>query len=349
MTFRVAFTADFLKPDSSDPVFPDIDATVLDVPGIERRILTDGVSEIGTGQLVDTDAVVVLGPTVSAASLEGAEHLAVVARIGVGYDAVDVPACTQAGIALTITPDGVRRPVASAALAFLLALAHRLPLKDRLTRQGRWSEKSQHMGIGLRGRTLGLVGMGNIGTEILKLVAPHEVTAVVADPFADAKHVSALGAQLLDLPTMLQQVDFVIICCALTEQTHHLIDAAALRLMKPTAHLINVARGPIVDQVALTTALQEQVIAGAALDVFEQEPVDPDDPLLTLDNVIVSPHALAWTDESFRMMGESAFAGILAVSQGKAPNFIVNRGVLDSARFQTRLAACTRRLQQEDR
>ncbi len=343
MTFRVAFTADFLKPGSTDPVFPDIDARVLDVPGIERRILSEGASEIGAGQLADTDAVVVLGPTVSADSLTGADHLAVVARIGVGYDAVDVDACTQAGIALTITPDGVRRPVASAALTFLLSLAHRLPLKDRLTREGRWGEKSQHMGIGLRGRTLGLVGMGNIGAEILSLVAPHEMTILVADPFADPARVAELGAEPLDLHAMLERADFVIVCCALTRQTHHLIDETALSCMKSTAHLINVARGPIVDQRALTHALQQNTIAGAALDVFEQEPIDPDDPLLTLDNIILSPHALSWTDESFRMMGESAFAGILSVAEGRAPDHVVNRDVLDSERFKHRLATCVQR------
>ncbi len=343
MSFRVAFTADFLKPGSTEPVFPDIDATALDVPGVDYHILTEGVDEIRPGQLADTDAVVVLGPKVSAASLEGADQLAVVARIGVGFDAVDVEACTRAGVALTITPDGVRRPVASAALAFLLAQAHRLPLKDRLTRDGRWGEKPQHMGIGLRGRTLGLVGLGNIGQEILALIAPHDMNIVVTDPYADPDRVEGLGAQLLDLPSMLGRADFVIVCCALTTQTHHLIGETEFRQMKPSAHLINVARGPIVDQKALTGALQQGEIAGAALDVFEREPVDLDDPLLGLENVILAPHALSWTDESFRMMGESAFAGILAIARGKAPDHVVNRNVLDSSAFKKRIAACAGR------
>ena len=139
MTFRVEFTADFFKAGTTDPVFSDIDVTTLEVPGVECGYLADAGGEIVRGQLAQADAVVVLGPSVTAASVEEAEHLAVVARIGVGYDAVDVEACTRESIALTITPAGVRRPVASAALTFLLALAHRLPLKDRLTREGRWS------------------------------------------------------------------------------------------------------------------------------------------------------------------------------------------------------------------
>ena len=349
MTFHVEFTADFFKAGTTDPVFPDIDVTALDVPGVEYGFLTDAGGEIARGQLAGADAVVVLGPAVTAASVEDADHLAVVARIGVGYDAVDVDACTQAGVALTITPDGVRRPVASAALTFLLALAHRLPLKNRLTREGRWSEKGDHMGIGLRGRTLGLVGMGNIGTEILRLAAPLQMQTVVADPFAQEQDVVAAGASLVTLPAMLEQADFVIICCALTPQTRHLIGAAELARMKRTAHLINIARGPIIDQGALTRVLQEGLIAGAALDVFEQEPIEPTDPLLDLDNVILAPHALAWTDESFRMMGESAFAGILAASEGRAPDHVVNQDVLGSTRFQEKLARCAARRDEEIR
>ncbi|SVD51476.1 uncharacterized protein METZ01_LOCUS404330, partial [marine metagenome] len=231
-------------------------------------------------------------------------------------------------------------PVASAALAFLLALAHRLPLKDRLTRDGRWSEKAEHMGIGLRGRTLGLVGFGSIGGEISRLLSPHEMRIVAADPFARAETARDLGVELVSLDDLLASADFVIVCCSLAPETRHLIGNDQLRRMKDSAYLINVARGPIVDQPALTAALREGVIAGAALDVFEQEPVAPDEPLLSFDNVIVAPHALSWTDESFRMMGESAFRGILEVSRGRVPDYVVNPDVLATERFQRRLAAC---------
>ena len=150
--------------------------------------------------------------------------------------------------------------------------------------------------------------------------------------------------RLTALPDLLAEADFVLICCALTPETRHLIGSAELGRMKPTAHLINVARGPIVDQAALAAwALREGAIAGAAIDVFEEEPVDPGDPILGLDNVIVAPHALAWTDESFRMMGESAFAGILAVSEGRAPGHVVNGEVLETESFRAKLEACARR------
>lgn len=341
--FRVGLTVDFLRPDGRQ-AFPDIDLSPLDrADGVEWHCLEEGSDEVPPEAAADCDALLVLGPRISAATLEEAGRLAVVARIGVGYDSVDVDACTRAGAALTITPDGVRRPVASAAMAFLLALAHRLPAKDRLTREGRWAERVDHMGLGLRGRALGVVGLGNIGREVCRLCAPFEMNLLAADPAADAETAAGLGARLVSLPELLAEADFVLICCALTAETRHLIGPAELERMKPSAHLINVARGPIVDQAALTAALRDGAIAGAAIDVFEEEPVDPADPLLRLDNVIVAPHALAWTDESFRLMGESAFAGILAVSEGRAPGHVVNGEVLETESFRAKLAACARR------
>ncbi len=339
--FRVGLTRDFLRADGSQ-AFADIDTSVLDVRGVAWACLGEGGAgeELPPAQMADLDAVLVLAPLVTESTLAGADRLAVVARLGVGYDSVDVEACTRHGVALTITPDGVRRPVASAALAFLLALAHKLPLKDRLTRDGRWSEKAEHMGIGLRGRTLGLVGFGSIGGEISRLLSPHEMRIVAADPFARAETARDLGVELVSLDDLLASADFVIVCCSLAPETRHLIGNDQLRRMKDSAYLINVARGPIVDQPALTAALREGVIAGAALDVFEQEPVAPDEPLLSFDNVIVAPHALSWTDESFRMMGESAFRGILEVSRGRVPDYVVNPDVLATERFQQRLAAC---------
>ncbi len=137
---------------------------------------------------------------------------------------------------------------------------------------------------------------------------------------------------------MLSVSDFVCVCCTLNPQTRHLLDSTRLALMKPTAFLINVARGPVVDQQSLTTALQQGRLAGAGLDVFEKEPIDHDDPLLQMDNVIVSPHALCWTDEMFRRIGETSCKSILDVAEGRLPNDIVNRIIIDRPSFQTKLA-----------
>jgi len=228
--FKVGLTRDFLRADGSQ-AFADIDTSALDVGGVAWACLSKGGAgeELPPAQMADLDAVLVLAPLVTESTLAGADRLAVVARLGVGYDSVDVEACTRQGVALTITPDGVRRPVASAALAFLLALAHKLPLKDRLTREGRWSEKAEHMGIGLRGRTLGLVGFGSIGGEISRLVSPHEMRIVAADPFAAAEAARDLGVELVSLDELLASADFVIVCCSLTPETLGLPDQRRAR------------------------------------------------------------------------------------------------------------------------
>ena len=336
-TFRVGLTRDILKADGTIG-FGDIGLSLLDdAVGVEWDILAENTSPLRCDQVQDYDALLVLGPKITTETLEGVDRLTILARFGVGYDAIDVDACTQNGVLLTITPDGVRRPVAAAVVTFILALSQKLLIKDRLTRNGRWAEKLDYMGMGIAGRTLGLVGLGNIGREVFKLAQPFEMRHLAYDPYATPEQARAAGVELVDLETLLRTSDFVSICCALTPETHHLINAERLALMKETAYLINAARGPIVDQAALTVALQEQRIQGAALDVFEQEPVDPNDPILTLDNVIVTPHGICWTDECFLGNGRSAFESILAVAAGRVPNNIVNRDALDNPRFQEKL------------
>jgi phosphoglycerate dehydrogenase-like enzyme len=331
--FRVGITRDFLKADGTLG-FGDIGLDVFQgVADLEWEFLAENTRELAPGQVRGYDALLVLAPRVTADTLRGADRLAVVARFGVGYDSVDVPACTEADVALTITPDGVRRPVAVSALTLLLACAHKLLIKDRLTRAGRWAEKLVHMGTGLTGRTLGVIGLGNTGREVFRLAAPLDMHHLGHDPFVQ----EVPGVERVGLEELLARADFVCICCNLTKETHHLLDADRLVLMKPTAYLINVARGPIVDQQALTIALREGRFAGAGLDVFEQEPIDPDDPLLKLDNVIVAPHALCWTDELFRGNGRSACAGIVEAARGREPPNVVNREVLARPGFRAKL------------
>jgi phosphoglycerate dehydrogenase-like enzyme len=336
-TFRVGLTRDFLKPDGSVG-FGDIGLESLDVPGVKREFLAEDTRELRPDQIRGYDALLVLAPKVTAATLEGADRLAVVARFGVGYDSVDVDALTRKGILLTITPEGVRRPVASSTMAFVLALAHKVFVKDRLTREGRWADRLDHMGTGLTGRVLGGVGLGNIGREVFDLARPFGMRHVAYDPYVKPESARAAGVELVDLPTLLRTADFVFITCQLTPETRHLINAERLALMKPSAYLINVARGPIVDQKALTEALRARRIAGAAIDVFEREPVDPDDPLLTLDNVIVTPHAICWTDECFRGNGLAACRSILDVAAGRVPKHVVNGAALDHPRLKEILA-----------
>ena len=268
-----------------------------------------------------------------AAAVERANcRLRVVARHGVGYDSVDVPAMTRAGVLVTNTPTSMPRPVATIALTFVLALAGKLFLKDRLTRSGRWHERMDNMGLGLSGRTLGVVGAGGIGKELLRMARVFDLKLLATDPVANDVELGYIGAGKVDLDTLMRESDFVVVCCLLNERTRHLIGAEALAKMKPTSYLINVARGPIVDEKALIDVLQKRRIAGAALDVFEQEPVDPENPLLTMDNVIVTPHSLCWTDECFHNMASTGLRSIVDVLNGRIPEFLVNRAVLQHRR-----------------
>ena len=335
--FHVGLTRDFLMPDGT-LAFGDIGLDLLEqARGVKHEFLAENTKELTASQVRDFDALLVLAPRVTAATLDGADRLTVLARFGVGYDTVDVDACTRNAVLLTITPDGVRRPVATSVIAYLLALSHKMFAKDRLTRDGRWAEKLAHMGVGLTGRVLGIVGFGNIGREVAKLATPLDLRIITADPYVSREQAAAAGADLVDLDTLMRTADFVSVNCALTAETRHLIDGRRLGLMRRTAFLINTARGPVVDEPALTAALRERRIAGAALDVFEQEPPDPANPLFTLDNVLLAPHAICWTDECFLNNGRSACQSILDVAAGRLPRHIVNRAVVDAPRLRQKL------------
>jgi D-3-phosphoglycerate dehydrogenase len=342
--FRVALSGDFRKADGS-PTYPDFDLAPLhSAPNVEAVFL-DAANPLRGEQLEDFDALILLAHRFAADSAPKSGRLAVVARFGVGYDTVDVEACTKAGIALVITPDGVRRPVAVSIITLMLALTGKLMVKDRLTREAAagFARRSDHMGVGLVGRTLGSLGIGNIGAETFRMAKPFDMRFIAHDPFADKAVAAELGIELVGLEDVFRQADIVSVSCPLTPQTRHLVNAERLALMKPTAYLINTARGPIVDQKALTKALQDRRIAGAGLDVLEQEPPDADDPILKLDNVILSPHALCWTDQCFAGNGAADVKAVLDVQHGRTPRGIVNRAVLETDAWKTRLSAFGRR------
>jgi phosphoglycerate dehydrogenase-like enzyme len=194
------------------------------------------------------------------------------------------------------------------------------------------------VGTGLAGRKLGVIGFGTIGRELVRLAAPHGLETLVATPRLDPEDARAAGVEHVELEALLAESDFVAVCCRLTPATHHLLDARRLALMKPTAFLVNVARGAIVDEVALADALREGRLAGAGLDVFEREPVDPASPLLGLRNVVAAPHSLGYTDQLFRGCAASACAAILAVAAGRVPEHVANPEVLDCGPFRDKLA-----------
>ena len=338
--FRVALSGDFRKADGS-PTFPDFDVAPLQAaPGVEVAYL-ENANPIRPDQVADFDALILLQPRFARESIHPNGRLSVVARFGVGYDNVDVAACTEAGIPLCITPDGVRRPVAVSIIALMLALTGRLLIKDKLTRSGpeAFARRVDHMGVGLVGRTLGSVGIGNIGAEMFRMAKPFDMNFIAHDPFADKAVAAELGIELVGMEDVFRRADVLCINCPLSKETTHLVNAEKLALMKPTAFLINTARGPIVDQKALTKVLTERRIAGAGLDVLEQEPPDPNDPILKLDNTILTPHALCWTDQCFAGNGAADVRAVLEIQHGRVPRGIVNRAVAEQERFKNRLEA----------
>lgn len=340
--FKVALSGDFRRPDGS-PSYPDFDLTPLTSdPRIELTYVdpVDGV--MPAAALAEQDAVILLVPRFDQRSIPASGRLALVARFGVGYDSVDVPACTQNAIGLAITPDGVRRPVAVSIVTFLLALTGKLFTKDRLTRQGPqgWAQRADHMGVGLVGRTFGQLGIGNIGAETIRLLRPFEMKLIAHDPFVSPAQAQDLGVELVGLEDLFRRSDVLSISVPLSETTHHLVGRELLGLMKPTAYLINTARGPVVDQKALYEALASRRIAGAGLDVFELEPTPADEPILALDNVILAPHSLCWTDQCFAGIGRSDVNAVLALMRGETPPTLVNGKALEAdPRWQGRLAA----------
>lgn len=322
--FRIGITADVLKSDGS-PIFGNAALALLDSPGVEWEYMDETSSDISAAHAARYDAICAMTTRVTQQSLGAKDmRLKLIARFGVGYDSIDVPACTAAGVLLTIAPDGVRRPVATSALTLILMLAQQVLIKDRLTRSGRWGEKMDYIGTGLTGRTLGSIGIGNIGAELFRIAKPLDMRFIAHDPAVDPAVAESLGVTLVDMETLFREADFLTVNCPLNAQTRGLVDGRKIGLMKPSAYLINTARGPIVDEKALYAALAGGRIAGAGLDVFEQEPTPADNPILKLENVVVTPHGICFTDECMRGLAESAFRAALDVAAGREPPYIVN-------------------------
>lgn len=336
--FRVGLSADFCDANGR-LVFPDIGLSLLaGVPGLAHEFLREYKPQYTPDQLSLYDVVISLKPKVTAQSLESVTRLCAVGRCGVGYDNVDLKACTDHGIAVYITPGGVMRPVAESILLLMLALSHRLLQKDGMVRRGKWAESTHPLGREPRDRVVGTIGLGNIAAETIRLLRVLDVRRFLAfDPYTSAERATELGVELLSLEELLQNSDYVLVNCPLTAQTRGLMGKAQFQLMKPDAVLINTARGPIVDEAALIEALQSKRIAGAALDVFEQEPLTMKSLLVDMENVILTSHSIAWTEELFRDMGRIDCQGALAIFRGEVPANVVNPQVLDHPLFVEKL------------
>jgi D-3-phosphoglycerate dehydrogenase / 2-oxoglutarate reductase len=244
--------------------------------------------------------------------------LQVVARVGVGYDAIDVPALTKAGVPLMTTGIANSPSVAEQAVFFMMQLAKRGVTLDALVKEGRWAQRMGALPLDLMGRSLLIVGFGRIGTRTAKRCLAMEMHVMVYDPHVAGNVITAAGCEpVTDLDAALARADVVSLHCPKTPETAGMINAARLARMKPTAFLINTARGGIVDEAALFAALSANAIAGAGLDVFEREPATADNPLFKLAQVITSPHVAGVTVESVERMGQQAARNVLSVFDGK--------------------------------
>ena len=326
--FRIGLSRDVADTAGKPTFDPAALRVIEDDPLLEWEWFGDGAGEVTTRDFSAFDGICLGGPPVRADCLGAGTRTRIIARFGVGYDHCDVRAMTDNGVLFTINPDGVRRAVATGVLGFVLVLAHCIFALDRLVRGNAWQDRMHHPGTGLAGRVLGLIGVGNIGREIFRLARPLELRHIAHDPFVLPAEVQPLGVTLDVFDAVVAQADFLVVSCPLNDRTRGLVGERALGLMKPTAFLINAARGPIVDEAALIRALQSRRIAGAALDVFEQEPTSPDNPLLTLDNVVLSPHTLCYTDEALRLMAEGAFRSVRDFFHHRVPNKIINTELL---------------------
>ena len=341
--FRVALTGDFFAPDGSMK-YPDIGLSVFDD---HEHVTWSAFSEhcrvMGADQVGDSQGVIVLTPAVTAESVSRCGDLLAIGRFGVGYDAVDVAACTFADVVVFITAGAVDRSVAEATVGWMIALSHNARIKDILVRTGRWDDRSRYMGRELRDRTLGAIGFGGIGRATVGLLRGFNMRPpLVFDPYLDSRLAIEAGVRLVSLDELLTHADFVPIHCPLTEQTRGLIGGRDLSLMKRDAYLINTARGGIVDEDALYDALANNRIAGAALDCFADEPIVQPHRFGKLDNVLLAPHCIAWTDELFRDIGRAACQGMLDLSLGKVPHGVVNPEVLERPGFLQKWARLVR-------
>lgn len=312
----------------------------------ERKLITDSGAELvdchckTEGEVVeatrDADAVVVQYCNATENVIERLEHCRLIIKYGIGVDNIDVPAATKKGIFVANVPDYGVEEVSNHTVAFLLALARKLPQMTRGLKDGAWGYSMAVPAGRLSLRTLGLIGFGRIPREVCRKALAFGMRVLASDPFVGEEAIRAAGAEPADLDTLLRESDYVSCHCPLTEQTRHCIDRSAMEKMKPTACLINTARGGIICESDLIDALKRGRIAGAALDVYEKEPLPADSELLRLPNVLATGHSAWYTEEAIQTLQRKVAEEVVRVFEGNPPLNPVNRGLLRGAPKQSR-------------
>lgn len=280
----------------------------------------------------DADALVtLLTDKIDAEVFNAAQKLKIVAQMAVGYDNIDVEEATRRGIYVTNTPGVLTETTADLAWALLMAIARRIVEADKYVREGKWKVAWHPMmllGRDVYGATLGIIGAGRIGSAVARRAKGFDMRILYYDIVRRPELEKELGAEYVDLDTLLKESDFITIHVPLTKETYHMIDAEKLKLVKKTAYIINTSRGPVIDEEALYKALKEGKIAGAALDVFEKEPISMDNPLLRLDNVVLTPHIGSASYETRSKMADMVAENLIAFFEGRVPPNLVNPEVM---------------------
>ena len=289
--------------------------------------------EIIIEKIKDCEGILtLLTDKIDAGIMDKAPKLRIISNYAVGYDNIDVKSATQRGIMVTNTPGVLTETTADLAFALILATARRIVEADKFTRSGKWKSWGPMLFLGrdVYGATLGIIGLGRIGQAVARRAKGFNMKVIYYSRKRKEDVERELGVEYRELRSLLREADIVSIHTPLTEETYHLIGEKELSLMKPTAILINTARGAVVDQKALYKALKERRIFGAGLDVYEKEPIDADDPLMELDNVVLLPHIGSASVETRGRMARMAAENLLAGLRGEKPPNLVNPEVLEA-------------------
>ena len=272
----------------------------------------------------DADALIVQWAKINQTIIKSLNQCKVISRYGIGVDMIDLKAAGEAGIPVANVPDFCIDEVSTHTMAFLLALNRHLIEHHLLVKSGQWAGAPGGQPARLEGQTLGIVGLGKIGRAVVQKAKGFNLKLLGFDPYLSTEAAAELGVELVDWETLLRRSDYVSLHSPLTAETRHMVNAQALSLMKPTAYLINLSRGPVVDQTALYQALVNGQIAGAALDVLEKEPPMADDPLIGMPNVLFTPHSSSLSATSFVQLRRDAARNVVAALKGQKPRSIVN-------------------------
>jgi D-3-phosphoglycerate dehydrogenase len=280
-------------------------------------------------QAADADAILTYGAHMTRSVMEKLPNCKVIVRYGIGYDTIDVDAATDNNILVVNIPDFCTEEVSNHAIALILACSKKIVMLNNILKRDGWMEavSIQSPMSSIYGQTLGIIGCGNIGRATARKAQCFGFRIIGYDPYVDRSLAKESGINLVGIAELLGGSDYISVHTALNAETRHLIGAKEFEQMKPTAYLINTARGAVVDEPALITALREGQIAGAALDVFEKEPVDPENPLLKMDNVIVLPHTASFSDDAFRRLRTCVGQEAARVLNGRWPKNVVNKDV----------------------